>query len=58
MMHKNDIHKEVQNNINKVDEFIAKKFEEISKMKLDILNELSNVRHTETKKRTSKKNTK
>ena len=44
--------------MNKVDEFIAKKFEKISKMKLDILNELSNVRHTETKKRVSKKNTK
>ena len=47
----NDIHNEDQININKDDEFIAKNFEEISKIKNDILNELSNVRHTEIKKR-------
>ena len=35
-----------QNNINKDDEFIAKDFEEISKIKEDVLNELSNVRQT------------
>ena len=48
---RNDIHNEDQNNINKDDKFIAKNFEEISKMKEDILNELSNVRHTEIKER-------
>ena len=47
----NDIHNEDQNNINKDDEFIGKNFEEISKLKEDILNELSNVRHTEIKER-------
>ena len=41
---RNDIHNEDQKNINKDDEFIVKNFEEISKMKEDILNELSNVR--------------
>ena len=35
---------------NKGDEFIAKNVE-ISKMKEDILNELSNARHTEIKER-------
>ena len=48
---RNDIHNEDQKNINKDDEFIAKNFEEISKMKEDILNELSNVRRTEIKER-------
>ena len=48
---KNDIHNEDQNNINKDDEFIAKNFEEISKMKEHILNEPANVRHTEIKER-------
>ena len=48
---RNDFHNEDQNNINADDEFIAKIFEEISKMKEDILNELSNVRHTEIKDR-------
>ena len=43
---RNEIHSEDQNNINKDDEFIAKNFEEISKLKEDIHNELSNVRHT------------
>ena len=41
---RNDIHNEDQNNINKDDEFIAKIFEEISKLKEDVLNELSTVR--------------
>ena len=48
---RNDIHNEDQKNINKDDEFIVKNFEEISKMKEDILNELSNVRRTEIKER-------
>ena len=44
---RSNIHNEDQNNINKDNEFIAKKFEETS--------ELSNVRHTEKKReRTSK----
>ena len=37
--------------MNKDDEFIAKNFEEISKMKEDILNEQSKVRHTEIKEK-------
>ena len=44
---RNDIRNEDQNNIKKEDEFIAKNFEEISKLKGNILNELSNVRYTE-----------
>ena len=48
---RNDIHNEDQNNINKDDEFIAKNFDEISKLKENILNELSNLRHTEIKER-------
>ena len=48
---KNDIHNEDQNNINKDDQFIATNFEEISKMKEAILNEPSNLRHTEIEKR-------
>ena len=47
---RNDIHNEDQNNIKKEDEFIAKNFEEISKLKGNILNELSNVRYTEIKR--------
>ena len=39
---RNDIRNEDQNNIKKEDEFIAKNFEEISKLKGNILNELSN----------------
>ena len=53
---KNDIHNEDQNNINKNDKFIAKKLLKTlklnsnkSKMKVDVLNELFNVRHTEIK---------
>ena len=57
MIHKkNDIHNEDQNNINKNDKFIAKKLLKTlklnsnkSKMKVDVLNELFNVRHTEIK---------
>ena len=37
---RNDIHNEDQNNTNKDDEVIAKKFEEISKMKEDLMNYL------------------
>ena len=37
---RNDIRNEDQNNIKKEDEFIAKNFEEISKLKGNILNEL------------------
>ena len=48
---RNDIRNENQNNITKDDEFIAKNFEEISTMKEDILNKLSNARHTEIKER-------
>ena len=48
---RNDIQNEDQNNVNKNDGFIAKNFDEISKMKEDIINELSNVRHTEIKER-------
>ena len=48
---RNDIHNEDQNIINKDDEFIAKNFDEISKLKEDILTELSNLRHTEIKER-------
>ena len=44
---RNDIRNEDQNNIKKEDEFIAKNFEEISKLKGNILNELSNVRYTQ-----------
>ena len=44
---RNDIRNEDQNNIKKENEFIAKNFEEISKLKGNILNELSNVRYTE-----------
>ena len=47
---RNDIRNEDQNNIKKEDEFIAKNFEEISKLKGNILNELSNVRYTEIKR--------
>ena len=47
---RNDIHNEDQNNIKKEDEFVAKNFEEISKLKGNILNELSNVRYTEIKR--------
>ena len=47
---RNDIHNEDQNNIKKKDEFVAKNFEEISKLKGNILNELSNVRYTEIKR--------
>ena len=55
---RNGIHNENQNNINYDDEFIAKSIEEVSKMNKDILNELSNVRHTEIKDRETHKNTK
>ena len=58
---RNDIRNEDPNNIKKEDEFVAKNFEEISKLKGNILNELSNVRYTEIKREretTSKKNTK
>ena len=48
---RNDIQNEDQNNVNKNDGFIAKSFDEVSKMKEDIINELSNVRHTEIKER-------
>ena len=50
---RNDICNKHQNNINKNDEFIAKNFEEISKVREDMLNELSNVRHTELKEKES-----
>ena len=58
---RNDIQNENQNNFTKDDEIIAKNFEEISKMKEDMLNELSNVRHTEIREplrkiHTNKKN--
>ena len=46
-----DIHIENPNNIYKDDEFVAKNSEEISKMREDILNELSNVIHTEIKEK-------
>ena len=47
---RNDIRNEDPNNIKKEDEFVAKNFEEISKLKGNILNELSNVRYTEIKR--------
>ena len=58
---RNDIQNENQKKFIKDDEFIAKNFEEISKMKQDILNELSNARHTEIREplgkiQTNKKN--
>ena len=43
------IKNEDQNNVNKDDEFIAKNFKEISKMREDIFNELLNVKYTEIK---------
>ena len=48
---RNDINNEDQNNIKKDDEFIATHVEEVSKLKKDMLNELSNLRHTEIKER-------
>ena len=48
---RNDINNEDQNNIKKDDEFIATHVEEVSKLKNDMLNELSNLRHTEIKER-------
>ena len=51
---RNDIRNEDQNNIKKEDEFIAKNFEEISKLKGNILNELSNVRYTEIETETDR----
>ena len=45
------IKNEDQNNVNKDDEFIAKNFKEISKMREDIFNELLNVKYTEIKAR-------
>ena len=58
---RNDIQNENQKIFIKDDEFIAKNFEEISKMKQDIINELSNARHTEIREplrkiQTNKKN--
>ena len=47
---RNDIRNEDPNNIKKEDEFVAKNSEEISKLKGNILNELSNVRYTEIKR--------
>ena len=47
---RNDICNEHQNNINKNDEFIAKNCQ-----REDMLNELSNVRHTELKEKESLK---
>ena len=52
---RNDIRNEDQNNVNKDDEFIAQNFKEISKMREDKFNELSNVKYTEIKGRESQK---
>ena len=52
---RNDIRHEDQNNVNKDDEFIAQNFKEISKMREDKFNELSNVKYTEIKGRESQK---
>ena len=53
MIHKKEmtskIKNEDQNNVNKDDEFIAKNFKEISKMREDKFNELLNVKYTEIK---------
>ena len=43
---RSNIHNEDQNNITKDDKFIAKNVEKINKLKEDILNKLSNIRHT------------
>ena len=43
---RSNIYNEDQNNINKDDKFIAKNVEKINKLKEDILNKLSNIRHT------------
>ena len=52
---RNDIRNEDQNNVNKDDEFIAQNFKEISNMREDKFNELSNVKYTEIKGRESQK---
>ena len=48
---RNDINNEDQINIKKDDEFIANNVEKVSKLKKEMLNELSNLRHTEIKKK-------
>ena len=48
---RNDINNEDQINIKKDDEFIANNVEKVSKLKKEMLNELSNLRHTEIKEK-------
>ena len=60
MIHKKEMTSTINTKIilTKMMNFFAENIEEINKMKQDIPNELSNVRHTRIKERACKKNAK